>query len=499
MYCPTCGAPNDEDAHFCKSCGSSLTSSVARGSSTTIRDPQRGPSHDDGESLAFVEALHHVFADVGISLLHNPSRLLAYTADICNTDVPEFRVFEYNCDAELLEPFTSLTSGTPNKQELDEAADRVHLILCDRSIESQAAARVSVCLRNAIARTYSLPEIPLPPVRSEFESSSATAVDERPSRPASFTTDGRSDGSQFAAPHESSATAQAPPPNPAYTGNQVPYPPTPPAPKRPTGLMALVAVLAILAIIMGMAAYKTINANAGVSGGTEAASNTSKSGTATVEVADEDSKKESGAETGGSVANAVSNTQKSAPSPSDSKSKQGTSTPAENSPSSSDTQPAPKPDPEPTPEPTPAPATNHADSFPRKWSGTYVGTSSYVEGDHHINRAVAFNWTTVTESGHLEGICYVGTEDAGPGETYGTCYVSGDVNWDSGEINFSGTEWIDQGGLGDLRQYSGTVDLSSRTMSGSAWDVGTGLYETPWNVSAVDQISIMQNGSVTTA
>lgn len=498
MYCPKCGAPNDEDAHYCKSCGSGLTSSVARSSSTTIRDPQRGPSHDEGESLTFADALYHVFTDVGLSLLHNPSRLLAYTADIGNTDAPEFRVFEYNCDAELLEPLVSFASEAPNRRELDEAADRVCLILCDRAIEPQAAARVSTCLRNAIARTQSLPEIPLPPVRSEFESSSTSVASEGSNQPASSTNNARSGGSQFAVPHEKSVSTQAPPSNSTYAANQAPStpnPPTPPAPKRPTGLVALVAVLAVLAIVMGMAAYKTVSTNADVSSGTVAASNTAKNDTATMEIAkDKSSTKESNADS--SKAD-PGDAKQSSSSTSGSDGKQSTSSDDSSSASAQST-PKPEPDPEPTPAPAPAPATNHADSFPRKWSGTYVGTSSYVEGDHHINRAVAFNWTTVTESGHLEGICYVGTEDTGPGETYGTCYVSGDVNWDSGEINFSGTEWIDQGGLGDLRQYSGTVDLSSRTMGGSAWDVGTGLYETPWNVSAVDQISIMQNGSVTT-
>ena len=144
-----------------------------------------------------------------------------------------------------------------------------------------------------------------------------------------------------------------------------------------------------------------------------------------------------------------------------------------------------------------APQSTPASTFPRKWSGTYIGTSSYAEGDGHISRAVAFHFTTVTETGYLEGICYVGTDDTGPGETYGTCYISGNVDWNTGAISFHGTGWIDQGGLGDLREYSGMVDFSSASMGGSAWDIGTGLYETPWNARAVDQIYIWQNGSQT--
>lgn len=136
-------------------------------------------------------------------------------------------------------------------------------------------------------------------------------------------------------------------------------------------------------------------------------------------------------------------------------------------------------------------------SFPRMWSGTYIGTSSYEE-DGHISRAVAFNFTTVEESGYVEGICYVGTDDVSPGETYGTCYIAGNIDWNSGIVRFRGTSWIDHGGLGDLREYSGTLDASMSAMSGSAWDVDTGLYETPWTVHAVSEINILQNGSMTT-
>lgn len=146
-----------------------------------------------------------------------------------------------------------------------------------------------------------------------------------------------------------------------------------------------------------------------------------------------------------------------------------------------------------------APASNPASTFPRRWSGTYVGTSSYVQtSDHHITRSVAFDITSMSDGGHFEGTCYVGTYDKGPGETYGTCTISGDVDWATGEVHMKGTRWIDQGGLGDLREYSGYVNFSTWSMEGTAWDVGTGLYETPWNVSAVSTISIMQNGNMKT-
>ena len=92
----------------------------------------------------------------------------------------------------------------------------------------------------------------------------------------------------------------------------------------------------------------------------------------------------------------------------------------------------------------------------------------------------------------------MGSAETGAGETYGTCYVTGFVHWDNGEISIQGTEWIDQGGLGDLREYGGSVNFPAQTMGGSAWDVCTGLYETPWNVSAVSEINIWQDGNLTT-
>lgn len=141
---------------------------------------------------------------------------------------------------------------------------------------------------------------------------------------------------------------------------------------------------------------------------------------------------------------------------------------------------------------------SEASSFPRMWSGTYIGTSSLVEGGHHISRAVAFYFMSVTDTGALEGICYVGTDETGQGETYGTCWITGNINWNTNAINMQGTSWIDQGGLGDLREYGGTVDLSSGNMGGTTCDVGTGLYETPWTVHAVESIGIWQNGSLTT-
>ncbi len=36
MYCPTCGATNDESASFCKACGGSLASDAAQGPSPHV-------------------------------------------------------------------------------------------------------------------------------------------------------------------------------------------------------------------------------------------------------------------------------------------------------------------------------------------------------------------------------------------------------------------------------------------------------------------------------
>lgn len=480
MYCQNCGASNDDDARFCKSCGVALCSASVRSASTTLQDPRRDAVNQSAERLSFVEALHHTLKAAGFEVLNNPRKLLAYTADLCDTDSSEFRVLEHNCTTEVLAPFAVLTPEDCNEGEINDAANQSYLALCDRSIDSIAAECVAKSLRNAVARYLYLPEVEVPSIGvmpggtvydagSAHTGSSATVVASQGQSDNSWS---QSNGSwnSAAARQEvdrmgpssadtnwmgsTSQGAYATPPQ-QMPQPVSPYAPAVQPPHKSTVSPGLIALLVALVITVGALTYILVSrANKSVSASPSAASTTETSDTGEVDSSDDQDTDTSQTE---------------------------------------DNEEAEEVEPEPEPEPTPA------ESFPRRWSGTYIGTSSLANtSDHHISRAVAFDFTSVSESGHLEGVCYVGADYQGPGETWGTCYVSGTVNWDTGSITMEGTGWIDQGGLGDLRSYSGTVNFSARTMSGTAWDLRTGDYETPWNISAVDQISILQNGNLVT-
>ncbi|MBR3312576.1 MAG: zinc-ribbon domain-containing protein [Atopobiaceae bacterium] len=145
-----------------------------------------------------------------------------------------------------------------------------------------------------------------------------------------------------------------------------------------------------------------------------------------------------------------------------------------------------EPEPEPEPEPSRAnPAA--AASFPRLWSGVYQG---WVSRSESIDRQVSFDFTSVSDEGDLVGVCYVGVAQAGTGATYASYNVRGTVDWNSGDIYVYGTSWIEQGGLGDLRQYKGSVDFENRYVAGRASDVDTGDYDGYWRMSAVSQLSV---------
>ncbi len=573
MYCLKCGALNDDNALFCSSCGADFRSLSIRsqGMSTTQRDPRQDALHPV-KRLSLVDALHHTFKAAGFSILREPTRVLGYTSDIVDTDASDFRVFERNCDRDTLAPFVNITSRSFDAGELDDAANRTYLVLCDRSIDGQAADAVAKSLRNAVARCASLPEVAISPIVDSYSGGSfgsgsqgsasqqstnrswsassqsqnesqrqrrTAAVPDNPNRfnDVDYMPQQSSTGSFVASGNSQGSVGQYPPFQPYAPQQPVVSPP------KPSGVHpALVTLLIVLIIAVGVATYAIVIKNTqegGVqteqvtiafSGGSDAKGKMStveldKDGELTLPDCDytrkgysfdywrangedfspgdtvtvsEDTtftatwtadKDESDNEKDGGDNNSES---------SDSKSDDSASTKPEESPVTTAATPTQESQPKTQSETQPETQKSPAESFPHKWQGTYIGTSSYVTtGDHHITRAVAFDFSTVMESGYLEGICYVGTYDRGAGETYGTCYVSGNVDWNTGAISLRGTGWIDHGELGELREYSGSVDFSAQTMAGTAWDVGTGNYETPWNISAVSEIAIEQNGSMT--
>ncbi len=593
MNCWNCGATNDDITLFCNSCGANLLS-------LSIRSQRKGKAQRDSRSetsdlpqcLSLVDALYHTLKARGLSILKEPKRLLAYTADVCSTDASGFRVFERNCDREMLEPFVDATSRSFGAGELDDAASRTYLVLCDRSIDTQAADVMAKNIRNAIARYASLPEVEIasiansnsggtfggnsdgsasrqPTSRSWSTLSQTRNEPQRQRRPTTASNNPSTFGDIDYIPSQSSVRSQTSKNSiqrsaPRYAPSQPhapsqPYEPQPPVastPKRSGVTTAIISLLITLIISVGVATYllvqkpavQTEQVTVTFSGGSDAKGEMNtvevdKDGVLTLpscdftrdgysfncwHAVDKDyspgnrvtvSENTTFTATWTSVeqepdkiaddgSNNDTNTDSNAG---------GEEPKKEESPAATTPTPTPQPQPviqlspqvvvqpapqtEQQPVAQPAPQTESqqspAESFPRKWQGTYTGTSSYVAGDHHITRAVAFNFSTVTESGYLEGTCYVGTYDRGDGETYGSYYISGNVDWDTGTISFQGTGWIDRGGLGELRDYSGSVNFSAQTMNGTACGVGTGSYETPWNVSVTGEIAIEQDGSVT--
>ena len=568
MYCMKCGTPNSDDDFFCTSCGAELrpASIHSQDASTTQRDPRRDTARST-ERFSLVDALHHTLKAAGISILKEPTRLLGFTADVVDTDAPDFRVFERNCDRDTLAPFVNVTSRSFDADRLDDAASRTYLLLCDRSIDAQAADAVAKSLRNAIARHASLPEVEIPPIVDNYSGGSFDGGSQgfasqqstnrtwdassqyqnespRQRRPTAMPDNSNRFNDVDYVPQQSSTGPHAVPGSQGdmsqYAPSQpyVPQPPIVSPPKRSSVHPALVALLIVLILAVGVATYAVVNKTSqegnvrteqvtvAFSGGSYAkgkmsaievdkddvltlpdcdytrkgysfdywrangedfspgdkvtvSKDTTFTATWTADESESDNKEDSSANKDNSES-------------SGSKNDDSASTKSE-SPVTTITTPTQQSQPETQPEVQKSPA----ESFPHKWQGTYTGTSSYVAGDGHITRAVAFNFSTVMESGYLEGICYVGTYDRGAGETYGTCYISGNVDWSTGAISLRGTGWIDHGGLGELREYSGSVNFSAQTMGGTAWDVGTGNYETPWNISAVSEIAIEQNGSMT--
>ena len=506
MICPNCGTQNGDSSAFCSNCGAKLAN---QGVASGLGAGANG-------SLSFAEGAQKVIGAVGFGILRNPEQYRAFMSDECDHNTREYRVFERNCAPALLDPFANAATNPNGTEELNQAAWMAEQYLSEQRAEDVSTSRnVAASLASAVAAASGQQYSNIPSSGTVFAGARATTPN----------------GGASPNVGVGMATATSPVPNTGPTNQN----------NDQSNMVPIIVAVAAILVIGGILAFVFLNGKAPTDDSTKVGSTGSisslngssvgstSSGDAQVVVSFDGGGADSGSmdpmevkddssivvpkcsykrdgyefvswadekgneyEPGDSFKTNKSTTLTAKWS--STKSKQDSSSSSDSGPNTSNSF-------------TAAPQQNNsqssqkaspAASFPRMWSGTYVGTSSYVGGDHHIDRAVAFNFTSVDDSGRLEGVCYVGTAESGAGETYGTCYVAGHVNWNTGEISFQGTGWIDHGGLGDLREYSGSVNFSSQSMGGTAWDVGTGLYETPWNVSAVGEINIWQNGNLTT-
>lgn len=134
-------------------------------------------------------------------------------------------------------------------------------------------------------------------------------------------------------------------------------------------------------------------------------------------------------------------------------------------------------------DPEPTQSSSKASSFSNEWSGTYDGRDN---DDQVIERQLLFDFSNVSDSGEVSGVCYVGVAEQDPDATHGSFNVEGTIDWDSGSLHLWQTSWIDQGGLGPEREFEGTVDFASGTMSGYLSTKGANVYDIPWRCSATN-------------
>lgn len=123
-------------------------------------------------------------------------------------------------------------------------------------------------------------------------------------------------------------------------------------------------------------------------------------------------------------------------------------------------------------EPTPSPS---LPDFSHIWNGTYDGED---DNGNPTTRDMVFEFTSVSDSGALEGNCYV------RGSKSGSSTVAGNIDWNTGDIYLHQTGWIDQGDIGPEREYRGNVDFANGTMSGYLSTLGADNFDVAWRCSA---------------
>ncbi len=479
-------------------------------------------------SLDFCEAVYRALAQHGMRLLDEPRRMLAIVSDICNQESSGFKLFEHTCDFELLEPFAALRTSRMDEDSLDDAAHRAYLRLRDRSIEARAAESLCLDLRNAIARTYRLPDkrLDLIPNQAAEDSehdkigvdpleSASTRVITRSSIASASVRDNQnrvlsdSLGASVAPPQTGSMglTYVAAPSVPQYDSQQ--------GGKQKAGFPALVVVLVALILAIGGVSYalitgsqekegedQTQTATVSFAGGKNA---TGKMGAVMVDEGDEynlptcaysrkgyefdcwvdeDGEEYTPGETvavykdvcftvqwakKGEDTSASDDKHENGQDGDEAATKPRDTGKAETAKTNENSQ--------------------RASSFPRTWTGTYGGRAK-ESSDGTISRQVSFDFRTISSSGELGGICYVGVDDAGAGATAARYNIEGTVDWNSGEIYLYGTTWIEKGGLAYMRRFEGTVNFAKETMTGRAGDVDDGANSGDWQMRRTDKLVI---------
>lgn len=274
MRCSRCGTQNDQDASYCKECGAKLLS-------RTLRDERR-VAVADNVSANFEDAFYQVLETEGTRILRSPKRLLGLVSDLCDQSSSEFRVFEYNCNSELLSPFVEAVEKGLDSAGLDAATNRAIFALEDRSIEAKRAATTAIDIRNALARYAGL-EVYVPAAESEPEGDDEHTPERlaqtarRPRAEAAKQGQGRENSARYAeedkpSKAQGSVTSGSQQSGAQGMSGQAPVRPVPTQPamnqqpvqsqqKGMTGF--LVALMVVLVIAIGAVSYGLINKQGG--------------------------------------------------------------------------------------------------------------------------------------------------------------------------------------------------------------------------------------------
>lgn len=125
---------------------------------------------------------------------------------------------------------------------------------------------------------------------------------------------------------------------------------------------------------------------------------------------------------------------------------------------------------------------SNASRFPKKWEGKFDG---YASDGGSERKYMEVTFSTVDEDGRLRGVCSIDSDSMGPGEIEGSYNVEGRINWETRDIEFWGTSWVDKGIMNVMRRYSGTVNEEYDSIYGHC-ETTDGKGTSTWEMSSVD-------------
>lgn len=406
--------------------------------------------------VSFEDALYQIVREEGPGALTYSWRLLGMVSDLCDNTSTEFRIFERNCDDELLQPFADALRRGANAAILSRAANSVELILESRSIEARAAQHTASCMYRGIARAAGI-NVPA-------NAHQKIAQNPAPDRPQPMPAAPYAPQQQAEVNHTPTQYAPQPQPVPVMQPRPVPQPvaqpPVQPARKNSSPLVAILSIALVLTLVALVFSLTTRNTSSGTQTGTSSAANTTTSSSKS-----STSKSSSIKPKSSTTDNAESSDQ---------------SNNSNDTASSNEAPPAPEPIQPTEPEPTP---TYTASDFSLTWEGSYDGLTS---DETPILRQLIFVFRDVTNEGYLSGTCYVGVIDQVPEATSGSFFIEGTLDFNTGAIHLWQTAWLRQGGLGPEREFMGTVDFSTGTMSGYLSTKGENNFDVAWRCAITD-------------